>query len=290
MFIKYVLLLIFISSQLFSGTSLDRVYYVNSKEVKLKTIVPNASIDIELFKLNPKKHSKKVKSKELLLLLKLHGYDNFTAKHSYVKFIQNSPIETSKIEDTIKQYYQEHYPDIDIISLHVEPRSYMKSIPKTYTIKIKKNSFLRKDGVLSIKTQKNKKIFFNYKIQASIGVFISRIKIKKDSELSVVNLKQKRVILDKFRAIPYQNIEAGMYQAKHHISENKIITIRDIADLSLVKKKADVSITMSRDNIDISFSAKALQNGKLNDIIRVQKSNGKIIKVTVTGRNIAEIR
>jgi len=166
----------------------------------------------------------------------------------------------------------------------------MKSIPKTYTIKIKKNSFLHKDGVLSIKTQKNKKIFFNYKIQASIGVFISRIKIKKDSELSVVNLKQKRVILDKFRAIPYQNIEAGMYQAKHHISENKIITIRDIADLSLVKKKTDVSITMSRDNIDISFSAKALQNGKLNDIIRVQKSNGKIIKVTVTGRNIAEIR
>ena len=42
--------------------------------------------------------------------------------------------------------------------------------------------------------------------------------------------------------------------------------------------------------MDISFSAKALQNGKLNDIIKVQKSNGKILKVIVTGRNKAEMR
>ena len=163
-------------------------------------------------------------------------------------------------------------------------------MPDNYTIKIKKNNFLRKDGVISIKTSKNKKIFFNYTIKASITIFVSRMKIRKDTELSVINVKQKRVILDKFRAIPYQEIEAGMYQAKHHISENEVITIRDISDLSLVRKKSEVSIDMDRDNIDISFSAKALQNGKLNDIIKVQKSNGKIIKVIVTGRNTAEVR
>jgi len=290
MFVKYILLIMFISTQLFSNITLNKIYYTDSKDVTLRTLLPTAKEDIKLFQLNPNKHSKKVKSKDLLKLLEHHGFDYFDAKHSYVRFIQKSPVDTSKIEYKIEQYYKEHYIDIDIISLHVEPRSYMEDMPDNYTIKLKKNSYLKRDGVISIKTQKNKKIFFNYTIEANIKVFISRMKIKKDDELSIVNLRQKRVILDKFRSLPYQEIESGMYQAKHHIPENKIITIKDIADLSLVKRKADVAITMSRDNIDISFSAKALQNGKLNDIIKVQKSNGKIIKVTVTGKNIAEIR
>jgi len=290
MFIKYILLIMFISAQLFSNITLKKVYYTDSKNVTLKTLLPTAKEDIELFQLNQNRHSKRVKSKELLKLLEYHGFDYFDAKHSYVRFIQKSPIDTSKLENTIKQYYKEHYIDIDIISLHVEPRSYMENMPDNYTIKLRKRSFLQRDGVISIKTQKNKKIFFNYNIEATIKVFISRMKIRKDNELSIVNLRQKRVILDKFRSLPYQEIESGMYQAKHHIPENKIITSRDIVDLSLVKRKADVAITMSRDNIDISFSAKALQNGKLNDIIKVQKSNGKIIKVIVTGRNTAEVR
>ena len=290
MLFRYILLILFMFTQLFANKYFDKVYYIDSKNVNLKTLLPTAKEDMVLFSLNPIKHSKKVKSKDLLLLLQQHGYNEFSAKHAYVKFIQKSPINTYKIEQKIRQYYINNYLDINIISLHVEPRAFLESLPKTYTIKIKRNSFLKKDGVISIKTPKNKKIFFNYTIRASIKVLKSRMKIKKDSELSIVNLKQKEIILDKFRAIPYQEIESGMYQAKHHILEGKIITLRDIIALYLVKRKSNVNISMSRDNIDISFSAKALQNGKLNDIIKVQKSNGKILKVTVTGRNKAEIR
>ncbi|HEY9204128.1 MAG TPA: flagella basal body P-ring formation protein FlgA, partial [Sulfurimonas sp.] len=35
--------------------------------------------------------------------------------------------------------------------------------------------------------------------------------------------------------------------------------------------------------------AKALQDAKVNDIIKVQNSNGKILKVRVTGNNRAEL-
>ena len=290
MLLKYILLTLLMSVQLFSSTYLDKFYYVDTKEIYLQTILPTTKNNIELFKIDNTRHSKKVKAKELLTLLKHYGYKEFSSKHSYIKFIQKSPVNTKIIEDKLRQYYKENYLDISIMSLHVEPRSYIEFLPKLYSIKIKKNSFLKKDGVLSIKTQNNKKIFFNYRIKASVKVFISRMKIKKDTELSVVNLKQKIILLDKFRAKPYQSISTGTYQAKHHISENKIITSRDVASLSLVRRKSSVSITMNRDNIDISFSAKALQNGKLNDIIKVQKSNGKVLRVIVTGRNIAEIR
>ncbi len=39
----------------------------------------------------------------------------------------------------------------------------------------------------------------------------------------------------------------------------------------------------------ISFSAKALQNGVYGDIIKVQKSNDKIIKIKVIARNRGEV-
>ena len=289
MFIKYILLLVFISSQLFSN-NIKKIYYIDSDEVKLNTIVKDAPSDINLFKLNTLKHSKKVKTKDLISLLKYYGYDSYKSKHKYIKFIKKSPVDTSRIELALKDYYKQNYQDIEIISLHVEPRSYMVSIPDEYRIKIKKNNYLQNYGVLSIQTSKKKQIFFNYTIKASISVFISKIKIKKDTELSVMNVSKKRILLEKFRARPYQDVDIGAYQAKHHISDNKILTIRDIVELNLVKRKSDIYINMNRDNIDISFSAKALQNGKLNDIIKVQKSNGKILKVTVTGRNKAEIR
>lgn len=290
MVIKFFLFMLLISVQLFSKTNLNKVYYIDTKEITLKTIIPSAEEDIKLFNIHDKKHSKKVRRKDLLNLLKSHGYDNFVSKSSYIKFILKSPIDTSKIKNKIKEHYKKHYPNIEILSLHVEPRSYIETIPKDYTIKMKKNSFLQSSGVISIKTPKHKKIFFNYLIRAKVLVFISRDKIKRDSEISVKNVKQEIIFLDKFRALPYQGVDSGQYQAKHHINKNKIITIRDITELFIVKRNADVLVTMNKNNIKISFSAKALQNGKLNDIIKVQKANSKTLKVKVTGRNTAEMK
>jgi flagella basal body P-ring formation protein FlgA len=49
-------------------------------------------------------------------------------------------------------------------------------------------------------------------------------------------------------------------------------------------------VSLYGDNMAITFSAKALQDGKVNDIIKVQKSDGKRLKVKVIGKNRAEMR
>jgi len=289
MFIKYILLIL-ISIQLYATNTLNKVYYINSNSVKLKNIIPQTNLDIELFSISTNKHSKKITSEELIKILKNNGYDSYVAKHRYIKFIIKSPINTSRIKLAICEYYKSYYKEIDIQYVYVEPRTYITSLPEAYIVHINKKNHLKKSGTLSIKTPKNKKIFFNYNIQASVTVYISKRKIKKDVELSSKNITKKRVPLDKFRATPYQNINSAKFQAKHNIGDKKVITIRDIQTLSVIKRNSNIQITINKDNMDISFSAKALQNGKLNDIIKVQKSNGKILKVIVTGRNKAEMR
>jgi flagella basal body P-ring formation protein FlgA len=48
-------------------------------------------------------------------------------------------------------------------------------------------------------------------------------------------------------------------------------------------------VSLNSNNISISFTVKALEDGKVNDIIRVEKSNGKRLRVRVIGKNKAEM-
>ncbi len=91
-------------------------------------------------------------------------------------------------------------------------------------------------------------------------------------------------------AKPIQNINANALQGKHRIKKGRIITTRDVELLSLVKKNSFINVSLDSKNMSISFSAKALQSGKLGDTITAQKTDGKRLKVKIIGKNKAEVR
>ena len=285
---KIILFLLCVN--LYANDTLRSTYYVNSRSIDLSSIISNTKNDLNLYTIDRNRHTKRVKTDDLIKLLKSHGYSNYSSKKSYVNFILKSPIDTSKIKHSIEDYYKKKYEIINITDIKVEPRAYITELPQSYLFNIRSRNFLSRSGILSIKTPQNKKIFFNYNITATLPIFISKYEIKKDIELSALNSSKKSIILDKFRAKPIQIIEKGSLQSKHHITKGKILTIRDVEVLSVVKRNSVVNISMSSDNMAITFSAKALQDGKLNDIIKVQKNDGKRLNVRVTGKNRAEMK
>lgn len=284
------ILFILLTTQVYANHILKNTYYVNSNEIYISTLIKNYSKDEVLYKISPSRHTKKVSSTEILNRLKKHGYKNVTIKNKYIKFIIKSPIDTSKIALYIKNYYLEKYDRINIEKVEVLPRSYIASLPSQYSIHIQEKNYLSRRDIVSIKTPKNKKIFFNYNIYAKLPIYVSKEKIKKNSELSGVNITKKSIILDKFMAKPLQNLKAHAFESKYNIKKDKIITLKNIQKLSLVKKNSYVNISLNKNNMSISFSALALDNGKLNSIIRIQKADGKRLKVRVIGKNQAEIR
>ncbi|MFK5937375.1 MAG: flagellar basal body P-ring formation chaperone FlgA [Sulfurimonas sp.] len=288
--LKYFFVIIFILANLQASMLLNKNYYTNSKNVKISDINPSAKNDKILYTFVEGKHTKRVKSSQLLKLLKLNGVKDFTSKHTYVRFIQKSPIDTSKIEVFIKEQYKKRYKDIKVQSITVHPRGYIQVLAKEYTIKMQSKSYLRRNGIVAIKSFDGKDTFFDYNINAKVSVYRARKNIKRNSELSALNTRKKSIVLEKFKAMPVGEIKKSTLQSKYRIKKGTILTTRDISPLYLIKRGSSVNVSLDSSNLSISFSAKAVQNGCLGDIISVVQSNGKKIKVRVTAHHSAEVR
>jgi flagella basal body P-ring formation protein FlgA len=285
-----ILLLVILTFSLSAKDILQKNYYVDTDYIHLSTITKNPKDNFLLFKLDRNRYTKRVKSKELINLLQKHGYNSFSSKNRYVKFIKKSPINLSKIKNEIKKLYKNRYATIDIKNISVIPRGYIHALPKEYQVNFSSRSYLSNHGTLYIKTPQRKKIFFNYSIDADITIIIAKKNIQKTTQLSPINTTKKTILLDRFRAIPLQNTQNKKIEAKHRIKRDSIITTRDIKTLDIVKKDSNVNVTLSQGEISITFSAKALQDGKLNDINTIQKRNRKRLKARVVGKNRVEIR
>jgi len=290
LFTKIIFLLIF-STLVFATNNLQSNYFIQNDFIMLSDIVHvNKKNDKKLFTIDKYRHSKRIKRERLLKILQKNGYSNYTSKHSYIQFTKRSPIDTTRIQNSIKKLYTQEYKAIKISSITFAPMHYLDKLPKNYSIHFNKRAHLSKKGVLYIKTNDNKKIFFHYKILAKVSVLTARKNIKKDSELTMVNTRKKSIILNRFNAMPLQSLHVNRYQAKHNLKTNDIITSRDVIGLYLVKRGSNVNVSLQNSGIDIFFSAKALQNGRLGDTISVIQKNDKKLKVVVVGRNRAEVK
>jgi len=287
MFLK-VFLLFFLSYSLFAENFLKSEYEILGDDINLSCIIPDIKNDTKLYTITPGRHTRKVKSSQLITLLKKHGVKDFSAKHKYTYFTQLSPIDTSKIEAEIKKIYLQKYKNIQIKSIKVRPRAYLESLPKNYRIKMQSKNHLKRDAVVSIISDKNRQLFFDYTLDAIVDVYVARKDIDRNSELSNLNSVKKSIILDQFKAMPIEDIKRGRLQTKRHVKTGTVLTTRDIEELELVKRGANVNVTLNNSNLAISFSAKALESGVFGDIIRVEQKNSRVLKVKITGKNRGE--
>lgn len=278
-----------LSLNLYAIEHIKESYYIDSHEINSSIFFKNKE-NVSLYKIPKHEHSLRIKRKQLKKLLNNYGFKDFDIDSRYVHFEVKSPVDTTKIEQFLKDHYQQQYKQIDIKSIHVRPRSYMQTLPRKYDIEIRRRNHLSEEGIVAIEDNLNRKYFFNYMIDAKLKVLFTRGKIHRKEEISKQNTIIKSVKLDRFRAMPLQKIQSSQYQAKYNLRANSIITTRDIQQLSLVRKDSMVSVWINNTGMSISFSAKALQNGKLNDIITIQKSNGKKLKAKVVAKHRVQIR
>jgi len=290
--IKTILLLFFTSSFLYSQNILKNEYFIKNNLVMLSDIIANAKTDDKkLFSLEKNRHTLRIKSKKLIQLLKQNGYKGYISKHrGYIQFTKQSPINKSKIIAQIRKFYKTKYSVITIQNISVEPNVYMEKLPSFYTIHFQENSYLSRKGMLYIKTLKRREIFFHYLIRAKVTIYQAKKTIERGTEIENRNCQKKSIMLDKFWAMPIQDINKHQYQSKYNIRAGRTITMRNVTGLDLVKRGSQINIFINDANMQITFSAKALQNGELGDTINVRNREGRKIAVVVTGKNRAEIR
>jgi flagellar basal body P-ring formation protein FlgA len=288
--LRYFLFLAFLALNLSANATLSEEYYVKSDAIKLSDIVPDVKNDAVLYAIEQGRYTKRVKSEELLVLLGKYGFKEYDSKHSYVKFTKQSPIDVSKIEKFARDYYKKHYKEIEISSLVVNSRGYVDALPKSYALEAQSKDYLQNEGIIILKSSENKELFFDYRIDAKVGVYEARQDIRRNSELTQANVIKKSVVLDRFQSTPVQELKSSSLQSKHRVNKGDVLTLRDVEKLFLVRKGSNVNVSLDSSNMSITFSAKSSQNGCYGDVINVRKSDGKILKVKVIGKHKAEVR
>jgi len=287
---KILFIFLFLFSSLFANVPLESYYLTKTKAIKLSSITKNPQDTQVICTIGIYKHSKKIKTKELLRLLKENGYKKYVAKHPYVNFIQKSPINISKIKNFVRKYYKQHYSNIEIKSILIKPRSFTTTLPNKYTLSMQKKSYLRSHAIVILKSFQGREIFFDTSIIANITVLQAKKDIKRNEELSTFNLSKIKLHFDKFYSLPLITFKKATLQAKYAIKKDTLISSRDIRSLFLVRRGSNVNVSLDSSNMSISFIAKAIQNGCYGDIIQVQNHKGRKIKVIITGKYQAEVR
>jgi len=287
--LKKILLFSVLSLNVFALENIERTYYIDSREITSNLFFKDQK-NIKLYEIPSHKHSLRIRREQLDSLLKENGFNDFEILSRYVYFELNSPIDTSKIETFLTKHYKSKYEKIKINKVFVKPRSFMDSLPSKYTLDIRTRNHLSNEGILSIEDNLNKKYFFNYKIDANVEVLTSTKKILRGEEITQRNSELKSIKLQKFRSIPLQNLYTSEFQAKYHIDKGEFISRRDVKKLDLVREDTQVTVLLNNAGIVISFVATALQSGKLNDIITIQKRDGRKLKARVVAKQRVEIK
>jgi len=276
--------------QLFATVNIKSTYYITSNTIYLKDIIKDTTKNIKIAEIEPYRYSKRISRLSLFRILKKNGYNQCKTSLRYITFIKKSPISTTKIKLALKKYYQKYYNDIHIKNIIIQPRGFIKSLPKNYIIDIQTRNYLSHKNILSIKSLNNKRIFFDYTLDADIKVILSKNSLDKGLELTTFNTYTKYIPFHRFMATPLENLKPHTLEIKWKIKKDKIITTRDVKQLDLVKRGDMINVSLNGNGLSISFMAKSIQNGKYGDIITIQKQNRTRLKAMVVGKNRVEIR
>ena len=271
-------------------TLIPELIYVEGDKIYLSHIQSDVKDDMHLYTIEPSRYSLRIKAQDLLDDLKKHGLESFETKSLYINFVKKSPIDTKPIKEAIQKFYQQHYTSLQIQEIKIEPRGFVESLPKHYEVQLHPRSYLNNNGVLHIETPDRKKIFFDFTLIATIDILLTTKKLNRHDELSAFNTQTKRVLFDRYRALPIESLQQHKLQAKRTLSENELITTRDVEGLDLIVRGTKLNVSLQNGAMSIIFAAEALQNGKRNDIISIQNSNGKIFRARVVDKNRVEIQ
>ncbi|WP_201352927.1 flagellar basal body P-ring formation chaperone FlgA [Hydrogenimonas urashimensis] len=229
---------------------------------------------------------------EIKTLLEKEGHRVRLPKSGIITFERSFIGRYPALEKEVAGKFRRHYPAIEIKSITVKPTGLKYSafeFSKKCTLRLSEGALGRNHGTFVVKCGK-KNHFFQFRIDAQLGVYKANHQIKKDRIIDLNSLRYENIPLVRMHDTPVTDLSGGRYMARQIIPADKIITARMVAPIPAVKKDERVLCIYQEGNVRIEFEATALQNGYMGNSVTVKKSDGKSIRGVVTGEKKVEIR
>ena len=206
-----------------------------------------------------------------------------------------SSLNLPAIKTAVENKYLELYPTLSISSLTLKPLGIMPRNFANYQLEkitLSAASLKRNTGTFSVlysNTKKKKKRFFKFKLDATIGVYVSQRYIKKDRIIDDNYVTFQEVAFEKFRARPIDEHYFYNYESKRSIKKGKIITVNDLRRIIDIKRGDTLDATLVDEAVQLTFKVKAVEEGNIGDIIKVKRGHYKKFKAQITSKNTVDI-
>jgi flagella basal body P-ring formation protein FlgA len=287
---RSTLFLVLLLALCLEAATLKPLYLFTDHQISSRDIDADAVSEFEILQIPDHKTKLKVPASKIIQRFEAHGLTLDRGTIRRVTFIKRSPVDLGDFEQAVRELFEKHYPGLIIHRLTVYPRSYTEVLPKSYTFELDDRLAQRSEGTFYIRTDSNRKYFFDFAIDATVDVLVAKTNLERDTELTHFNTYQKAVHIDDLEGQALTRLEAGQYQIKYALKANEPITFRDLESAPLVKRGRQVMVSMKNGMVLIEFSATALEDGGLHDIIALRKADGQKVKARVTGMNKVELR
>ncbi len=213
----------------------------------------------------------------------------------FVCSLEATTAQNDIIKIAIKNKFLESYPTLSISQIMIKP---LGKTPKNFqnyqidTIFLSHASLKRNHGTFSIlysNGKKNKKRFFKFHLDATIGVYISQRNIKRAQALSNNSLFYSEIAFKNLPTNPITEKYLYDYETKRSIKEGKIITVNDVRRILDIKRGTLVDATLYDGAVVLTFKVKAIEEGNIGDIIKVKRGHYKKFNALITSKNSVDI-
>lgn len=153
-------------------------------------------------------------------------------------------------------------------------------------------SLKRNSGTFSVlytSPKKKKKRFFKFKLDATVGVYVSKRYIKKDRTIDENYVTYQDVSFKRFTARPIDERYFYNYESKRSIKEGKIITVNDLRRIIDIKRGDTLDATLYDGAVRVTFKVNAAEEGNIGDIIKVKRGHYKKFRAQITSKNSVDI-
>ena len=288
-FMKYIFFLLLLNIFAFSAV-LEPNYTLLTPELNASVIYPEIKQDFNIYTFDKNKNRKSFSSKRLIKIFESHDLSLKDNSRGIVHFERTSDIDLEPIKKKIEEYYLAHYPNMHINTIELDPNNTITHLPKKHTLSFKTNAHQHSHSSLQLTSSESKERYFiSYTVQATIKVFKASHNINRGKILTYIDLKHTNEPFKRFTGTPLQRIDKSTVRLKKRLQKGKIIYEHDVEALPSVLKNKPVYVRLTNGNVHLEFQAKSLQDGKIGDMISIQKKDKTRFKAKVVGKNLVEI-
>jgi len=287
--LRVFVLISLLATLLAAALNLKQEYYYDAPEIRSTLLFPQLQRDFVLFEIPESRNRMRVEAEALVSRFAAEGIAVAAEGVRYVNFIRKSPVDTQPIAAAIAEHYRLRYPTISIASVDVVPRVYTPSLPAPYSVSVPENSYRGTSGTVYVTLEEGRRSFFDYTIEATVGVRTAQNDLRRDEVPDVHNTSAREVPLRSLEGEPLTDADLGHVRLKRLLRAGEVILQRFAEPLPLVRRDATVEAVLHDGNVLIQFYARALQDGVLHDMIPIEKPDGQRLEARIVGENKVQI-